>query len=46
MYNEVVERFNQTISNLTSDDLGIPLVVIQLGVTGLKKARSCRQGAV
>ena len=30
-------RFDQTIRNLTSGDLGIPLVVIQLGVTGLKK---------
>ena len=32
-------RFDQTIRNLTSDDLGIPLVVIWLGVTRLKKAR-------
>ena len=46
VYKEVVERFDQTIRNLTSDNLGIPLVVIQLGVTGLKKTRSCRQGAV
>ena len=28
-------RFNQTISNFTSGDLGILLVVIQLGVTGI-----------
>ena len=34
-------RFDQTIRNLTSGDLGILLVVIQLGVTGLKKTRSC-----
>ena len=33
-------RFDQTIRNLTSGDLGIPLVVIQLGVTRLKKTRS------
>ena len=33
-------KFDQTIRNLTSGDLGIPLVVIQLGVTGLKKIRS------
>ena len=46
VYKEVVERFDQTIRNLTSDNLGIPLVVIQLGVTGLKKTRSYRQGAV
>ena len=32
-------RFYQTIRNLTSGDLGIPLVVIRLGVTGLKKTR-------
>ena len=32
-------RFDQTIVNLTSVDLGIPLVVILLGVTGLKKTR-------
>ena len=32
---------DQTIRNLTSGDLGISLVVIQLGVTGLKKTRSC-----
>ena len=34
-------RFYQTIRNLPSGDLGIPLVVIQLGVTELKKTRSC-----
>ena len=37
-------RFDQTIEpirNLSSGDLGIPLVVIQLGVTRLKKTRSC-----
>ena len=28
-------RFDQTIRNFTSDDLGISLVVIQLGVTGI-----------
>ena len=28
-------RFDQTISNFTSGDLGIPLVEIQLGVTGI-----------
>ena len=28
-------RFNQTIRNFTSRDLGILLVVIQLGVTGI-----------
>ena len=28
-------RFDQTISNFTSGDLGIPIVVIQLGVTDL-----------
>ena len=32
-------KLDQTIRNLTSDDLGIPLVVIQLRVTGLKKTR-------
>ena len=31
----------QTIRNLTSGDIGIPLVVIQLGVTRMKKTRSC-----
>ena len=30
-------RFDQTIGNLTSGDLGIPLVVVQLGGTRLKK---------
>ena len=34
-------RFDQTMRNLTSGDLGISLVVIQLGVTRLKKTRSC-----
>ena len=34
-------RFDQTIRNLTCGDLGIPLVVIELGVTRLKKTRSC-----
>ena len=34
-------RFNQTIRNLPSGDLEIPLVVIQLGVAGLKKTRLC-----
>ena len=33
-------RFDQIIRNLTPGDLGIPLLVIQLGVTRLKKARS------
>ena len=28
-------RFDQTIRNFTSGDLGIPLVVIHLGVTGI-----------
>ena len=32
-------RFDQTIRNLTSGDLGIQLVVILLGVTGLRKTR-------
>ena len=32
-------RFDQTIKNLTSANLGIPFVVIRLRVTGLKKAR-------
>ena len=32
-------RLYQTIRDLTSGDLGIPLVVIRLGVTGLKKTR-------
>ena len=32
-------RLYQIITNLTSGDLGISLVVIQLGVTGLKKNR-------
>ena len=32
-------RLYQTIRNLTCGDLGIPLMVIRLGVTGLKKTR-------
>ena len=32
-------RFDQTIRNLTSGDLAIPLVMIQLGVTRLGKTR-------
>ena len=32
-------RFDQTIRNLTSGDLGILLLVIRLGLTGLKKTR-------
>ena len=32
-------RFDQTIRNFTSGDLGIQLVVILLGVTGLRKTR-------
>ena len=32
-------RLYETIRNLTSGDLGILLVVIRLGVTGLKKTR-------
>ena len=32
-------RLYQTIRNLTSGDLGILLVVIELGVTGLKKTK-------
>ena len=32
-------RFDQTIRNITSGDLGIPLVAIRLGVTGLNKTR-------
>ena len=32
-------RFDQTIRNITSGDLVIPLVVIRLGVTGLRKTR-------
>ena len=34
-------RFDQTIGNLTSGDLGIQLVVIQLGVTRLNNTSSC-----
>ena len=37
VYKEVVE--NRLNYNLTSGDLEIPLVVIRLGVTGLKKTR-------
>ena len=33
-------RLNQTTRNITSGDFGILLVVIQLGVTGLKKTRA------
>ena len=32
-------RFDQSIKNLISGDLGIPLVVSRRGVTGLKKTR-------
>ena len=32
-------RLDQTMRNLTSGDLGILLVVIQLRVTGLKKTK-------
>ena len=32
-------KLDQTIRNLTSGDLGFPLVVIRLGVTLLKKTR-------
>ena len=32
-------RFHQTIRNLTSGDLGVLLLVIRLGLTGLKKTR-------
>ena len=32
-------RLDQAIRNLTCDDFGIPLVVIQLGETRLKKTR-------
>ena len=32
-------KLYQTMRNLTSGDLGILLVVIQLGVTGLKKTK-------
>ena len=34
-----VDRFDQTIKNFTSGDLGIPIVVIRAGVTGLERAR-------
>ena len=33
-------RFNQTLKNFTSGDLGILFVLIQLGVTGLKQTSS------
>ena len=33
-------RLYETVRNLTSGDLGIPLVLIRLGVTGLKKTRA------
>ena len=36
VYNEVVE-VGLNYRNLTSSDLGIALVVIQVGVTGMKK---------
>ena len=32
-------RLDKTIRNITSGDLGIPLMVIQLRVNGLKKTR-------
>ena len=32
-------KFYQNIRNITSSDLVVPLVVIQLGVTGLRKTR-------
>ena len=32
-------RFDDTIRNITSGDLGIPLLVTRLGVTGLTKVR-------
>ena len=32
-------KFDQTIRSFTFGDLGIPLVVIQLGVTELKKTK-------
>ena len=34
-------RLEQAIRNLTCDDLEIPLVLIGLGVTALKKTESC-----
>ena len=40
VYKEVV-GVDQTKRNLTSGDLRIPVVVIQLGVTGLKKISLC-----
>ena len=38
MYKEVVEA-QSNYTKFTSGDLGVPLVVIQLGVTGFKKTR-------
>ena len=34
-------KFDQIVRNFPFGDLGIPVVVIQMGVTGLKKTRSC-----
>ena len=39
LYTKKWLRLDQTMINLTSGDLWIPLVVIQLAVTGLKKTR-------
>ena len=33
------KRLSQTIEDLTSGDLGIPLVVIQLGIRGSEKTK-------
>ena len=38
VYKEVVEALSNH-NNLTSGDMGIPLAVMQLGVTALKKIR-------
>ena len=38
-YQRRLDQTIQTIRNLTSGDLGIPLVVNRLGVTELEKAR-------
>ena len=38
MYKEVVQA-QSNYTKFTSGDLGIPLLVIQLGVTGFKKTR-------
>ena len=38
-YKRKWSRFYQTMRNLTCADLGILLVVIQLGITGLKKTK-------